>query len=258
VVTIYKSKLLEEAGFRVNGFTQRTGGVSSPPYDSLNLAFEVGDEPDHVSANLIRLKEFLQLDVPLFRVKQVHGDKVIDLSECAADWSGSWLEPPMVEADGLIGVGVEGLLAVQTADCAPVLLACPETGAVAAVHAGWRGTAKGVINSAVRAMTDRGATPYRVLAAVGPTICFSCFEVGEEVARCFPESSEPSNLKSGKYQCDLASAVEVSLIAAGLTSGNIDRVDICPRCESEELYSYRGSGGITGRSLGFIASLKNR
>jgi hypothetical protein len=157
-----------------------------------------------------------------------------------------------VEADAVFSFGSAAVLAVQTADCAAVLLADPESRAVAAVHAGWRGAASGVIRSAVRALRDHGSEPRRLLAAIGPCIGPECYEVGADVARRFPESTDPVKGEPGKFFLDLGAAVEVSLLAAGLTSSNIDRVRACTRCAAEELYSHRGSGGTCGRGLGLI------
>jgi hypothetical protein len=146
------------------------------------------------------------------------------------------------------------VLAVQTADCAAVLLADPESRAVAAVHVGWRGAAGGVLRGAVRALRSRGSDPLRLLAVIGPCIGPECYEVREDVAHRFPESIDPVAGKPGAFLLDLGYAIEVSLIAAGLTSRNVDRIRVCTRCAAGELFSHRGSGGRCGRGLGFIRS----
>jgi YfiH family protein len=165
----------------------------------------------------------------------------------------AWSDAPTLEADALISGGAKAVLAVQTADCAAVLLADPETRMVAAIHAGWRGTAGGVIRNTVRRMGHLGAGPSRMLAAVGPCICQGCYEVGEEVASRLPESADPIRGRRGRFTLDLANAVEVSLIAAGLTTSNIDLLRLCTACDGR-FFSHRGSGGTCGRNLGFIAA----
>lgn len=251
-ISFYKSELLETHGFSVHGFTNRLGGISQAPYDTLNLAHDVGDDPACVKENLSRLKKTLGISLPLARVKQVHGNRIVDAEELVAGRNDTWEAPPEVEADGIVGKGAAGLLAVQNADCAPVLLGDPDTSIVAALHAGWRGTQRGVIRNGVRAMLHLGASPARIVAAIGPCICHDCFEVGEEVARFFPESYDPIKNRPGKFLLDLPLAVEVSLLGAGLLGNNIEKIDACPSCLSEELFSYRKAGGQTGRIMGFI------
>jgi hypothetical protein len=250
----FESRLLYRAGF-AHGFTKRVGGVSEGPFASLNLAFGVGDDDERVRENLRRLEAALGADAPLLRVRQVHGNDVVDAAELLAVGGGEWTAPPVVEADAIVASATAAVLAVQAADCAAVLLADPETRAVAAVHAGWRGAANGLIRNAVRALRDLGAEPGRLLAAIGPCIGPECYEVGDDVARRFPESVDPVQGRPGFHLLDLGYAVEVSLLGAGLTSRNLDRVRACTRCAAEELYSHRGSGGTCGRGLGLIWSV---
>ena len=255
MIRSYQSALLERAGFTEHGFTKRTGGVSSGDYESLNIAYGVGDDPACVAENLQRLKTHLNSNAPLLRVKQVHGSALVfALDLISAMGTSDWAQDPTVEADAIVGRGSKAVLAVQVADCVPLLLADPKTGAVAAVHAGWRGTAKGVVRKAVRALAGEGANAATMVAAIGPCICAECYEVGADVAKHFPESALPRRGQRDKYMLDLALAVEVSLIAAGLTSGRIDRIGACTSCETEALFSYRRDGPATGRTLGFIAA----
>jgi polyphenol oxidase len=252
-IALYRSPLLDRAGFD-HGFTQRTGGTSEGPFASLNLAFDVGDEAERVRENLGRLKGAVGADVPLLRVRQVHGNEPVDAARLVAEGCGDWLAPPTIDADAIVSSGVPAVLAVQTADCAAVLLADPESRAVAAVHVGWRGAIGGALRNTVRAMREMGSEPLRLLAAIGPCIGQECYEVRNDVARRFPESAVPLKGRPDAFLLDLGYAVEVSLIAAGLTSPNIDRVRVCTRCAADELFSHRGSGGTCGRSLGLIRS----
>ncbi|MCP4606843.1 MAG: peptidoglycan editing factor PgeF [Proteobacteria bacterium] len=253
MIEFFKSELLERSGFPVHGFTKRSGGVSKGRFSSLNLAYNVGDDPECVAENLKRLKSTLEVDVPLARVDQVHGSNVADAAELITNDSQSWIEPPKLQADGIVGKGTRAVLAVQNADCAPVLLADPKTKTAAALHAGWRGTARGVILSGVRAMMGKGASQKNIIAAVGPCACQNCYEVRQDVARRFPESSDPIKDKPGKFLMDLGLAVEVSLLGAGIMGKNIERIDACSICLESELFSVRRDGEPTGRFLGFIA-----
>lgn len=242
-----RSEILADAGF-AHGFTTRAHGASGGAFESLNLAFDVGDDPGAVASNLEWLERELRLDLPLARVRQIHGLSVARASEAILP---SWGEEPSVEGDAVVSDGSPAVLAVQTADCAAVLIADPETRAVAAVHAGWRGAADGVIRNVVRGLQHAGVPASRLLAVVGPCICQRCYEVGEDVARKLPESADPIRRQRGKYLLDLAGAVEVSLIGAGLTSANIDLLRLCTSCD-DRFFSYRASGGTCGRNLGFI------
>jgi YfiH family protein len=253
LIDLFRSPLLERAGF-VHGFTKRTGGASDGEFASLNLAHDVDDDPSRVRQNLEALRARLGLDVPLLRIRQVHGVETVDAAQLIELGCGDWLAPPVVEADAIVSSETFAVLAVQTADCAAVLLADPESRAAAAVHVGWRGAARGVLQSAVRELRNRGSDPMRLLAAVGPCIGQECYEVGDEVACRFPESADPVKDRPGAFLLDLGYAIDVSLIAAGLTSGNIDRIRVCTRCAAEALFSYRGGGGRCGRGLGFICS----
>ena len=256
MITLLKSQLLTEAGFGAHGFTMRHKGSSEAPFDSLNLAYDVGDKDEHTAANLRALRSSLSVDAPLLRLRQVHGDVVLGHEQIAATADTDWSNVPTTEGDGVIlpaGTHVYG--AVQTADCAAVLLADPANRHVAVIHAGWRGTHKGVLRNAIRGLTELGAKPIELLAAIGPTICQKCYEVGEDVAKLFPESVDPIKKSPGKFLLDLPYAVEVSLIAGGLTSANIERLGACTRCRPDDFFSHRGTGPATGRMLGFISPL---
>ncbi len=253
MLDILTSRRLLEAGFSHHGFTTRHGGVSQGPYFSLNLGFDVGDDDDAVRRNHELLRSHLGTDLPLARLHQVHLGAIAAASEVlgAANRDG-WTGPGTAQADGIVSADPGVLLAVQAADCVPVLLADPKTRAVAAVHAGWRSTSKRVVQNAVRKLEHLGASSKTIVAAVGPRICPTCYEVGEEVARHFPESADPLRRSPGKFLLDLAAAVEVSLIAAGLSSPNIDVLDATTCCD-DRFYSYRKSGGTCGRFFGFIS-----
>ena len=230
--------------------------MSRGGYASLNLSYNVGDDPEAVRTNLQNLRETIPLSAPLYRVAQVHGSHVVSIEEMGEPTTESLNGPPALEADGIIATTGDALLAVQTADCAPVLLADPQTRIVSAVHAGWKGNARGIIRKAVRKMSHAGAHPANIVAAIGPCICLACYEVGEEVAKCFPESADPIKGKPGKHLLDLSLAITVSLIGAGLSDNNIDSLGRCTRCEKESFFSYRRDGAATGRMLGLISAAR--
>jgi YfiH family protein len=247
-----RSELLSRHGFR-HGFSLRGGGVSRPPFDSLNLARSVGDDPEHVAENLRRFAQAVGFDAGrLYEVSQVHGAELVrvDLE----------LEPAQLratQADALLASAPGSPIGVRVADCAALLLADPDSGQVAAVHAGWRGTVAQIAPRAVAALcAQAGAAPRRLLAALFPHIDVAAFEVGDDVARQVEASAhgEHDVVRRGapKPHVDLARALSAQLRAAGLAAESIERVPGCTFSEPERFFSYRRDGAASGRHLAVI------
>ncbi len=224
-------------------FTGRAGGVSAAPYDSLNLAGNVGDDPASVEANHHRVARACgQGAGQLTWIWQVHGTTVAD---ARVPWPA---EPPAADA---MFTDVPGqVLGVMAADCAPVLLADSRAGIVAAAHAGREGMAAGVVAETVRAMSAAGADPARMHAVIGPHICGGCYEVPEQmrarVAAMVPDASCVT--RKGTPGIDIRAGIEAQLAHAGVRNVTADG-----RCTAETpaLYSYRRDGR-TGRFAGLI------
>ena len=155
------------------------------------------------------------------------------------------------------------LLVIKTADCLPVVLVEEKKRVIAAVHCGWKGSSQGVLEKVVLGMKERyGADPEAILAAFGPCIGGSCYEVGEDVHRAFVESNFPASLfrpisgRGGKYLFDLSCANRLQLLRLGVKTENISSIDICTHCDP--MYpSYRRDKDACGRMLTFIG-LSNR
>lgn len=235
---------------RRHGFSTRVGGVSQGTYASLNLGDKWGDDAAAVNANMqtIAAEGRFARD-KLFVVEQVHGREVVTLSgsESAADVRAMQADAIVTRAPGLV-------LGVRTADCVPILLADAE-GRVAAVHAGWRGTAAGVVSAAIDALVALGANPDSIIAAVGPAICARCFEVGEEVADQFTQVAPAAIAREPgkKPHIDLAAANHLQLLDGGISPTHIWRSGRCTMHEPTDFYSYRRDGK-TGQHLAFICS----
>ena len=212
-------------------FTTRHGGVSEGPFASLNLGERTGDDPEAVAANHDRLRE-LAGGTALARCSQVHGREVLRRSTLPDG------ERP--QADG-IATNVPGVAAlVLTADCLPVALSAP--GAVAMVHAGWRGLAAGVLDEGVAALRDVGAGGP-VVAAIGPGAGGCCYEVGDEVRDAFadvPEAMLGRNV-------DLKAVALARLRAAGVDE--VHDTGLCTMCDAR-FFSHRRDHGTTGRQGG--------
>lgn len=228
-------------------FTTRNGGISQPPYASLNLGDHVGDNPAAVAHNRILLRQMLP-DEPRW-LKQVHGTAVI-----GAD-NGSIPAECTPECDAIISQQAHTVCVVMTADCLPVLL-CDEAGSiVAAVHAGWRGLATGVIENTVRAMTAKTGGA-RLMAWTGPAIGPAHFEVGSEVRAAFLQHDNQSALaftpspdQPHHWMADLFLLARQRLIAAGVRQvyGNNE----CTFSNPLRFFSYRRDG-TTGRMAALI------
>jgi YfiH family protein len=228
-------------------FTDRWGGVSAAPYDSLNLGGAVGDDPAAVRANRERAAAGIGRDpARVVWMNQVHGREV-------AVVDAPWGDRPVAAVDALVTTRGDLTLAVLTADCVPVLLADPVAGVVAAAHAGRPGLVAGVVPAAVEAMTAQGADPARITAALGPAVCGKCYEVPaamrDEVAAAVPEAYAETSW--GTPAVDVAAGVRAQLARAGVSA---DRSAAGPgmcTLESADHFSYRRDG-VTGRLAGYV------
>jgi polyphenol oxidase len=163
--------------------TTRRGGVSAAPYGTLNLALHVGDEPASVLANRRRVAAAVGADLPDFVFcEQSHSNHVTVVS--AADRGRGTLrrDDAVGQTDAVVTTDPGTVLAVLVADCVPIILLDPEARVLACVHAGWRGTVAGVTGAALHAMQSLGARPARMVAAIGPAVAASRYQVGPEVA----------------------------------------------------------------------------
>ncbi|MEU0243534.1 peptidoglycan editing factor PgeF [Streptomyces sp. NPDC006235] len=226
-------------------FTDRWGGVSAAPYEELNLGGAVGDDPDAVRTNRELAAKSLGVEPDrVVWMNQVHG---ADVAVVDGPW-GSSSEIPSVDAIVTTRRGLA--LAVLTADCVPVLLADPVAGIAAAAHAGRPGMIAGVVPAALRAMTELGAEPSRIVARTGPTVCGRCYEVPEAM-RAEVSAIEPAAYAETSWGTP---AVDVS---AGVHA-QLDRLGVCDRAqspvctlESDDHFSYRRDR-VTGRLAGYV------
>jgi polyphenol oxidase len=182
---------------------------------------------------------------PLAWVRQIHSDKWIE-----ADGKAGCLG----EADCLISATPGLYVGIRTADCIPVLIVDECRRAVAAVHAGWRGSAEAIAAKAVRAMGEQfGSRPADLLAAVGPGICGKCYEVGPEVAARFKALFPERDDLDGQTRIDLREANRRQLLGAGLTPSRISVSSLCTACSPDEFYSWRREKEQAGRLISAVA-----
>jgi hypothetical protein len=249
------SPLLEGAGFR-HAFFTRLGGVSRPPWDTLSFSASVGDDPEAVRENFSRAAAILGVDPRrVYVLSQVHGTNAHvltgteDREELIRTVSGD------ITLSRTPGVAC----GVRSADCVPILIADRASGAVAAIHSGWRGTVAGVAAAGVAALRDLAGARGDLVAAVGPHIQTCCFEVGDDVAADLARSSPLGEAavvraEGKKPHVDLRRIVHAQLEAAGLAAEMIDDVMGCSVCEPERFHSFRRGGKVSGRMLSAIVA----
>lgn len=228
---------LNEIGSIRHGFFTREGGVSKGLFDSLNCGFGSGDDPAAVAEN--RARAMRRLDLPaesLVTVRQVHSPAVVTVTEPIAPGTAP-------QADAMVTSTPGVALGILTADCAPVLFCDPKAQVIGAAHAGWKGAFGGVIQSTVDAMAALGASPGRIVAAIGPHIAFRSYEVGPEFRERFLARNPAHELhfapgrREDRWLFDLGGFIEDRLAAAG-----VELVQHAPHdtlAESDRFFSYR-------------------
>ena len=236
-------------------FTTRFGGVSEGYLSSLNLGIHRGDKPENVRKNYEILGRALGFDVEnLVFTRQTHTNTVrVVGGENRGEGLDREVEP---ECDALVTNTPGVVLAAFTADCTPILLHDPVTGAVGAVHAGWRGTVGDIAGNAVRAMAENfGARPEDIRAAIGPNIGVCCFETHEDVpdaVRCvLGQEAEAFIVPAGeKFRVDLKGVNAALLRRAGVRE--IEISTDCTACRPDRFWSHRRVGNDRGSLAAII------
>lgn len=245
---------LEAAGF-VNGFSTRLGGVSSFPSGDLNLAGFNEDTAENIYENRRRFLSVFDGQPRLATVWQVHGNDIKTIR--SVDEIGDSEDKCDAITSDVVGI----LAGVKTADCVPVLIGDPVTGAFAAIHAGWRGTVESIVARSVEnLMSNFDSDPNDLIAAIGPAACGRQYEVGQDVidqfAENFPNSEEYfTSTREGHALVDLHAANREQLISAGVNDANIYTSSLCTMERPDLFFSYRiekRKYGKTGRLMSVI------
>lgn len=227
------------------GITLRTGGSSVAPWDSNNVGLHVGDDPAAVAANRAALGNALALPAEPLWLDQVHGCSV---------WLGGGVPPQPPRADAAVARAGEAVLAIQVADCLPVLLCSDDGSTLGAAHGGWRGLAGGVLESTIAAMGTDGS---RLLAWLGPAIGPRDFEVGPEVRAAFLETDAAAATHfataGDRYLCDLYGLARQRLERLRVTRifGEAPGSEVSTFTDRSRFFSYRRDGQ-TGRMTALI------
>jgi YfiH family protein len=277
-LTILRTNRLQQLPWLIHGFSTRRGGYSRAyGGNALNLGFTKPESKSAVERNRAAFLALLGANGrrpwPLVTLRQIHSDLIHPVTALPDD--------PLA-GDGLITQTPGLLLAIQTADCLPVIIVDPKRRAVGVFHAGWRGTVKRIVEKSVGEMRRHfGSHARDLVAAIGPGVHNCCYTVGEEVrdkfhsqfayaAALFHEVKESDPVRE-KYPMlfltarapghsklpvniflDLVEANRRQLIAAGVPRRNIEASQLCTSCHTDLLFSYRGEKGITGRMMGVV------
>lgn len=251
------------------GFTGRSGGISEPPYDSFNLAYHVGDNPQHVLENRRCLAEALGFTPETWTSgEQVHDTKIAvvrknDRGKGYADRTSAFQD-----TDGLVTNEPDVLLTSFYADCVPLYFLDPKNKVMGLAHAGWKGTVKLISHAIIDTMErEFGSNRAEIRTAIGPSIGQCCYEVDDMVMGKVREAVEaigvtqadyeahsffiPSQ-SDGKTMLNLKELNRIIMIKAGILPTHIECTTWCTSCHPELFFSYRKQNGITGRMASWI------
>jgi YfiH family protein len=247
-VTYYQFAALRAVPGLRHGLFTRLGGVSQPPYASLNIGSSVGDDPASVAENTRRCVSTLGFQVgQVVTAFQVHSSTV-----ARVDWRNAG--QVISATDGLVTDARGIVLVLRFADCVPILLYDAEHGALGLAHAGWRGTLAGIATQAVLAMKEHfGTRPERLWAGIGPAIGPCCYEVSTDLGDAFAHRFGEQVIardEGARLSVDLPRANALALEEAGLQE--IEIAGLCTACHTGEFFSHRAEGGRTGRQPALI------
>lgn len=249
-----------DTGLVRHAFTTRRGGVSQPPYATLNLGLHVGDDPAAVLTNRQRVCHLLGTDIAsLVAVQQVHGNRVVTVDDTWPAGTGQAPVEGLIPADALVTRRPGVLLSSYYADCVPLFFLDPVRRVVALAHAGWRGTVAGIAAATVARMQEQcQCRAADLLVGIGPAIGPCCYEVDARVQRAvqavcppgWPAPCRPG--RPGRWWLDLPELNRLLLIETGVQAEHITKAGYCTACSRDMFFSYRAQGGQTGRMASLI------
>jgi hypothetical protein len=260
-LSVFEADLLAGIPSLRHAFSTRRGGSGGGRFAGLNFSFRQGDEAEHVRANWAALSRAFGIAPERFlTVRQVHGNRVwvIDGEEPAPVSGGGEAGEDAPQCDAIVTNRPGIAIGVKTADCVPVLIADPVRRVIAAVHAGWQGTALRIVEQVCAALEARFSCRREDLrAAIGPAIGPCCYEVDGRVREAMAGLSGLELIFSprerpGRWRLDLALANRLQLRNAGVPASRVAAANLCTACRPDLFFSHRGSGGKTGRHFNFL------
>jgi YfiH family protein len=253
---------LEQDGF-VNGFSTRGGGVSPMPQDALNLAGFNEDTAENILENRSRFLKLFEGEWSLAGCWQVHGNDIRIVREPSQAQQRPYATGDDDRCDALISNLPHTLLGVKTADCVPLLMGDPVTGAFAAAHAGWRGTLASIGTLAVKQLElEYNVRPADLRVAIGPAAGPCCYEVGADVIDAFKAKFEDADdlftpTRDGHALIDLVEANRRQLLSMGVAEERIHLSPLCTMCRTDLFFSYRREKSLHGK-VGRLMSVIGR
>jgi len=254
-LSLWHFESLSKCGGMTHFVSTRQGGFSPPPYDGLNLSFNVGDDPERVLSNRERLARALEAPLKgLTTARQIHDSHIAIVSESMGGKGALDDDQAIPDTDAMV-TDVPGIcLMVLVADCVPLLLCDPEKGVIGVVHAGWKGTLQGIAGKTVTVLHDAfGCTPGSLLVGIGPSIGPCCYEVGPDVASKIEHVFGTTRDRlckispRGKIHFDLWKANRTQLLESGIPDQQIETAAVCTCHHPDRFYSHRFEKGQTGR-----------
>ncbi|EEG77607.1 peptidoglycan editing factor PgeF [Dethiobacter alkaliphilus] len=246
---------LTESGV-LHGFTLRSGGVSPQPFDTLNMGLHVGDPPAAVLENRRRLAAALGYKNEMVTTaQQVHTTNVVRVTPKLSGRGSLSYEDAFPRTDGLLCTEPNIVLMSHCADCTLLFFYDPKARCIGLAHAGWRGAVAGMGPVMVEAMEEAGCRRENIRAALSPCIRPCCYRVGDNVAEEIEPGMRPHVLtkREGELYFDLPGLQARQLVGAGISEHNLIQSEYCTNCNSNIFFSYRASGGKTGRMAGVMS-----
>lgn len=228
----------------------RLGGVSPKPYDTLNLAYHVGDDPKNVTENRKRFCQEIMIEADsLVLARQVHSDHIEIIDDSHFGCGAYGIDDAIPDTDAMITMSHNVSIGIMTADCVPVMIYDPVKSVIGVAHAGWKGAVLMIAAKTVNKMKEVfGTKTSDCMVAFGASIKACCYEVGEEVILQFDDTFGKGKCTKGN-KLDLPKAVELQLIDIGIERENILSDNACTACNLGLYYSHRAENGITGRMM---------
>ncbi len=250
---IYQFEPLSRQSGLVHAVTGRAGGVSRPPFHTLNLGYGVPDDPANVTSNRNTVAGTLGISLSqIVTAKQVHGNACAVVTRVDAGRGAADRATVLAGYDGLVTNEPGVFLWMSFADCVPIIFHDPVKRAVGLAHSGWRGTVVEVAASTVGKLGEQyQSSPADLTAFIGPSIGPCCYEVGEEVwsqfADRWPDSVDTWPREGDRRLLNLWTAIKATLGEAGLRLGNVHCAETCTACNRDRFFSHRGDQGRSGR-----------
>jgi len=232
-------------------FSKRGTDNHAQPYAGFNICHYTGDDTQHINECRSQLCSHLDINAEqLIIPRQTHSTNIAVID------SLPYNPDMLIDVDALV-TNLKGVaLTINTADCVPILLVEENAGVIAAAHSGWRGTYGNIAGKTVQKMVELGASPLRIKAFIGPSICWECFEVGDDVVRKFREifgyNLDILKFKHFRSHIDLQEACRQQLVKAGVVNSNITLSGICSHCNPKQYFTARTHGIKSGRTASVI------